>query len=82
MLLGEELDTAVKNYIKAVCDAGGLINASITIAAATAIVCKTDRSLLLENGGFTTSWAKSLLYQLNLVKRRGKLHCKDISDQF
>ena len=32
-LLGEELDTAVKSYVKAVCEAGGVVNASITITA-------------------------------------------------
>lgn len=77
LLLGEELDTAAKNYIKAVRDAGGVINTPITIA--TAIVRKTDRSLLLENGGpitLTTNWAKSLLYQLNFVKRRGSSAAK------
>ena len=85
MLLGEQLDAAVRNYIKAVRDAGGVINTSITIAAATAIVRKTDRNLLLENGGpitITTHCAKSLLYRLNFVKRRGRLHCKDIGNQF
>ena len=79
LLLGEELDTAVKNYIKAVRDAGGVITTSITIAAATAIVRKTDRSLLSENGGpmtITTNWAKSLQYQLNFVKRRGSSAAK------
>ena len=65
LLLGENLKTAVKNYIKAVREAGGVINTSITIAATTAIVRKSDRSLLSENGGpitITTNWAKSLLY--------------------
>ena len=45
LLLGEQLDTAVKNYIKADRDAGGVFNTSIMIAAATAIVRKTDRNL-------------------------------------
>ena len=65
LLLGEELDTAVKNYIKAVCDASGVINTSITIAVATATVRKTDRNLLSENGcpiTITTHRAKSLLH--------------------
>ena len=45
LLLGEQLDTAVKNYIKADRHAGGVFNTSIMIAAATAIVRKTDRNL-------------------------------------
>ena len=44
------------------------------MAAATAIVRKADRNLLAENRGPITvmsNWAKSLLYRMNLVKRRG-----------
>ena len=74
LLLGEKLDSEVKAYLKAVRDAGGVVTTSITIAAGTAIVRRSDRNLLAENGGpitLTTNWAKSLLYRLNFVKRRG-----------
>ena len=84
LLLGEKLDKEVKCYIGAVREGGGVINTAITIAAATAIVRKTDRSLLAENGGpilLTKSWAKSIL---NFVKRRGtsaaKITIKDFED--
>ena len=75
LLLGEKLDTEVKYYIQAVRQGGGVITAAINMAAATAIVRRADRNLLVENGGpisITTNWAKSLLYRLNCVKRRGR----------
>ena len=74
LLLGEKLDLQVKSYIQPVHEGGGVITTSITMAAATAIVRKADRNLLGENGGpstITNNWAKSLLYRINFVKRRG-----------
>ena len=79
LLLGEELDTEVKRYIRAVREGGGVIDTAITMAAATAIVRKADRNLLAENGGpitITSNWAKSLLYWMNFVKRRGSSTAK------
>ena len=74
LLLGEKLDSKVKSYIPAVREKGGVVTTSITMAAATAIIRKADRNLLAENGGpitITNNWAKSLLYRMNIVKRRG-----------
>ena len=74
LLLGEELDTEVKHYIRAVHKGGGIIDTAVTMAAATAIVRKADRNLLAECGGpitITSNWAKPLLYRMNFVKRRG-----------
>lgn len=48
------------------------------MAAATAIVRKSDRNLA-ENGGpimITSNWAKSLLYRMKFVKRRGSSTAK------
>ena len=73
LLLGEKLDTEVKCYIQAVREGGGVITTAITMAAATAIVRKSERNLLAENGGpitITSNWAKSLLYRMKFVKRR------------
>ena len=56
-----------------------MVTTSITMAATTAIIRKADRSLLAENGGhitITNNWAKSLLYRMNFVKRRGSLTAK------
>ena len=79
MLLGDKLDSDVKCYICAVRDCGGVISMNITVAAATAIVKKTNRNLLAEYGGpitLTKNWAKSLLYRLHFVKRKGSSAAK------
>ena len=79
LLLGENLDSQVKAYIQALREEGGVVTTSITMAAATAIVRKADRNLLGENGGpitITNNWAKSLLYRMNFVKRRGSSTAK------
>ena len=79
LLLGEKLDSQVKAYIQALCEEGGVVTTSITMAAATAIVRTVDRNLLEENGGpitITNNWAKSLLYRMNFVKRRGSSTAK------
>ena len=81
LLLGEVLDNEVNRYIQAVHEGGGMINTAITMVAATVIVRKADRNLLVENRGpitVTSNWAKSLLNRMNFVKRRGSStanHC-------
>ena len=49
--MGEKLDSEVKLYIQAVCEGGGVVTTSITVAAATAIAQKANQSLLAEHGG-------------------------------
>ena len=79
LLLGEKLDSEVKSYIRAMCEGGGVVTTAITVAAATAIVRKADRNLIAEHGGPITinkDWAKSLLFRINFVKRRGSSTAK------
>ena len=79
LMLGEKLDGEVKHYIRAVREGGGVITTAITMAAATAIMRRADRNLLSENGGpidITVNWAKSLLYRMGFVKRRGSTAMK------
>ena len=79
LLLGEDLDEKVKRYVVAIRNNGGIVTTAITLAAASAIVRRTDRNLLAENGGhitLTRNWAKSLLYRLHFVKRRGSTAAK------
>ena len=84
LLLGEKMDTDVKNYISAhaVRKGGGVVTAAITMAAATAIVRRHNRNLLEENGGsitITKTWAKSLLHRKGFVKRRGSSTAKTVT---
>ena len=79
LLLGEKLDSEVKSYIRAVREGGGVVTTAIMVAAATAIVRKIDRNLLAEHRGpitITKDWAKSLLFRINFVKRRGSSTAK------
>ena len=69
----------MKCYIIAVWEVGGVITTAIIMAATTAIAQKSDRNLLAENGGpitISSNWAKSLLYRINFVKRRGSSTAK------
>ena len=79
LLLGEKLDEEVRHYLKAVHERGGVITTAITMVSATAIVRRADRNLLSEYGGpilITANWAKSLLYHMGFVKRRGSTTMK------
>lgn len=74
MLIGETLDNQVKEYIRSHWAEGGPVTSSIVMAVGRATVQKYDPKLLVENGGplsLTSNWAKSLLYRMNYVKRRG-----------
>ena len=73
LLLGQVLDTAIQDYIKALCTVGGVANTSIVMAAAEGIVASRDQSLLIQYGGhiqITKTWAKSLLYRMGYIKRK------------
>ena len=73
LLLGQELDRAVQDYIEALRLAGGVVNSAIVVAAANGIVSAKDVSLLSSRGGsisITKHWAKSLLSRMKYVKRK------------
>ena len=73
LLIGDQLDSQVKAYIRCIRESGGVITSAIAVAAGTAIVRKHDPKLLAECGGhiiLTKHWAKSLLYRMQFVKRR------------
>ena len=73
LLLGQELDKAVQDYIEALRVAGGVVNSTIIVAAANGIVSAKDPSLLVSRGGsisINKNWAKSLLSRMKYVKRK------------
>ena len=74
LLLGEEVDKQVQGYIRALRDEGGVVTIPLTMAIGTAIIELSNRMLLSKNGGsieITNNWARSLLYRMKFVKRRG-----------
>lgn len=73
LMLGEQLDAAVRDYIQGMRTVGGVVNTIIVLAAAEGIITARDQSLLVQNGGhikLTKSWAKSLLKRMGYVKRK------------
>lgn len=51
LLLGQELDKAVQDYIEALRIAGGVVNTAIIMAAANGIISAKDVTLLTSHGG-------------------------------
>ncbi len=74
-----------QTIMRAMCDNGAVVNTSITVATATGVVWKRDKSLLVENGGsleLAKNWAKSILYRIGFVKRRGNTKAKVSVEHF
>ena len=78
-LLGEKVDREVQTIIRTMRDHGAVVNTSITIATATGVVRKRDKSL---EPLLTKHWAKSLLYRMGFVKRRSNTKAKVDVEQF
>ena len=73
LLLGEELDAAVQEYVSSFRIAGGVVNTVVVRAAAEGIISARDITKLTSHGGrinITKSWAMSLLNRMGYVKRK------------
>ena len=74
LLLGEDLDETVQNYLFSLRDVGGVINTAIVRAVAAGMVKKKDPRLLAVNGGhisLSKDWARYMLQRIGFVKRKG-----------
>ena len=91
-LLPDSVTADIKCYIRALGDAGGVVNTAIVLAAATGILQRKDPASLHCNGGhiiLKKSWVKYLLKTMDFVKRRAttkhvpNLHnFDDLRDQY
>lgn len=84
-MLGEQLDSDVKSFIRNVRLAGGVVNTTIVTAAARGIVEAHNRALLAINGGsieLTREYARSLMKRLNLVNRKGTKTARELPADF
>jgi len=73
LLLGDEIDRQVKEYLKYLREQGSAFNTVIAVATAEGVVRSVDANLLACNGGgihLTKAWARSLLNCMSMVKRR------------
>ena len=73
LLLGDEIDRQVKEYLKYLREQGSAVNTVIAVVTAEGVVRSMDANLLACNGGgihLTKAWARSLLNCMGMVKRR------------
>ena len=79
LLLERDVEESAKMVIHQIRQSDGIINSSVVIGTITGILCSTDSSLLLENGGTINvdkEVARRLLYRMQFVKRRGTTKAK------
>ena len=85
LLLGENLDKKVQNYLFSLRDVGGVINTAIVQAAVAGMVKRKDPRLLASNGGhisLSKDWAHYMLQRIGFVKRKGTTKAKSQVDNF
>ena len=78
LILGEELDKQVREYLLETRRRGGTINISVVIATGTGIVMSQNPTLLVGDGKIelTKDWAKYLLHHMGFVKRKATTKAK------
>ena len=85
LLLGEDLDAAVQEYVSSLRIAGGVVNTVVVRAAAEGIISARDITKLTSHGGhinITKSWAMSLLNRMGYVKRKASTSGKISQSQY
>ena len=74
------MESYVKQVLRGVQDCGGVVNTTITLAAAQGIITLAKNSnLLIENGGhinLTKEWAQRLMNRMGLVKHKASTGVK------
>ena len=73
LLLGEELDAAVQEYVSSLRIAGGVVNTVVVRVATEGIISARDITKLASHGGhikITKGWAMSVLNRMGYVKRK------------
>ena len=85
LLIGDELDKQVQQYLNDLKKRGCVINTRVAIAVGQGILLNKDANLLASNGGgitLTKDWAKYLFKRMGLVKRKGntKANKENIED--
>ena len=72
LLIGEELDRQVRDYLQVLRKNEAPVNTAVVIACSDGIVRRKDANLLAINGGSITlskDWAKYILKRMGWVKR-------------
>ena len=85
LLIGEELDKQVHDYLHVLRKHGTPVNIAIVIACGEGIVKSKDANLLAVNDGTITlskDWAKYVLKRMGWVKRRSSTKAKVMAQNF
>ena len=85
LLIGEEADRQLQEYVRYLRDCGSHVNTSVVIATAEGILTSIDANVLASNGGgisLSKDWAKSFLIRMGMVKRRVSTKAKVSVEKF
>ena len=69
LLIGEEADRQLQEYVRYLRATGSAVNTAVVIASAEGILLSIDANIL-KRVKLTKDWAKSLLFRMGMVKRR------------
>ena len=73
LLLGNKIDDQLQLYLRKVREQGGIITASVVVAAARGLLMSLDHTMVLEHGGhvnLTRQWAYHFLGRMKFVRRK------------
>lgn len=85
LLVGDELDEQVKQYITYLRKEGAVVNVHVVMAVGEGIVMGRDANLLARNGGsiiLTKEWARYVLQRMGMVKRKANTKTKVTVEDF
>ena len=85
LILDEETDKEIQQYLLALREVGGAVNCAIARASAMGIIRRKNSSLLACNGGpvvLTKDWSRYLLERMQFVKRKANTKAKVSVENF
>ena len=85
LLLGEDMDSEVQDFIRTQRSVGAVVSRSTVIAIGKGVVMRHNKFHLKEFGGhidLTKHWAESILHRMKFVKRRGSTKVHVLGDAF
>ena len=81
LLIGEEADQQVCDYVRFLRDSGSAVDTSVVIATGEGVLASIDANLL-KTCPLTKDWAKSLLMRMGMVKRKESSKAKIDVERF
>ena len=85
LILDEETDKEIQQYLLTLCEGGVAVDCAIARASAMSIIRRKNSSLLACNGGpivLTKDWSKHLFERMQFVKRKTNTKAKVSVENF